>query len=225
MSYKIQEDVSGIRGTATLVCKTTHSGDNTYPYYDSGFGVVHESPGNGAKIRRSLWSLTDVTGDFTAIGHDGNLGYTNTSNTAIKLENNKKILIIGHFSNRTQTSAAHSTHSIITTTGGSSTTTFASGYNNSSSLTQYYATNFRIYANDYSDEIPESINNGEIGKYFKRAGIHKLNDSLLYAFMEIPSSGNFYLAHKLVTRTNAPGWASIEYLTANAHFLKIIEFS
>lgn len=230
MSYKLLEEASvstvnndGIKGTALIVSKVTSAG-GSYPYANSMFHPIVETAPRMHALR-GHWTMTDVTGDFDAILHNSDtLAFTNSpSNGAIRLEYNKKILLIGYMDAPSHTSSTNATFNFATTSY-TGTNHSISGNDSTSNLTQHYAPSWKTYGNDYSEEIPSTLNNSDIGRYFKRAGIDKLNDNLMYSFMETGSSGNLFLSFKWTAKSGSPSYLSYNYSEATAHFVKVIQF-
>lgn len=226
MSYKLLEEDGnvGIKGTALIVSKVNSSG-GSYPYANGMFHPLSQISGYSHALR-GHWTMTDVTGDFDAILHNSNtLAFTNSpSNGAIRLEYNKKVLLIGYMDAPTHTSSTNATFKFITHSYTGTNSEF-SGNNSTSNLTQYYAPTWKTYGNDYSEEIPSTLNNSDVGRYFKRAGIDKLNDSLMYSFIETGNSGNLYLGFNNTAKSGSPSYLSYNYSEPTAHFVKVIQFS
>ena len=217
---------TGIKGTA-LITATDNYYNSTYQYIVNIFKAF----GDTNKVfqpKYSRWDIRDITGNFDAFEHDGNLGRTSStgSNGTYKILPNKKILVMARLTgNSSHSSTSYVTCKLVT---HSSTSTNYSVYHssiNTSSLTQYYAPTWSTRTSfNYSaslDKNPADLNSAEVGKYFRRAGIHSLDPEIMYAYMETPSSGNFHLG--VYTPSGSGVWSTYDK-AKEMHFIHIIQF-
>ncbi len=224
------ESSYGIKGTATIAGQTSHSGNNSYPYYIHLFGVRSDGLNKQATLRNQKLPLKDVSGDFDAFVYNADYSIPTASNgKQYIIQPNKKVLVIGHFPhNGSHSSSTYMGFRFATHTQYNQSNYCTSNTSDaSSSLTSYYAPTWKTYTplnyTTAETALPPDINSG-IGKYFKRAGITKLDPRFAYGFIETPSSGTFCLGLKYVTYGGSPSHSSDYRMHPDRHFVRFIQF-
>ncbi len=228
MTYVLSAPAGDIAGTMLICSKGTATGGSyTMGAPWTAFATHAIFPDVVIPIKTTDWEIVDTTGSFNAIDHDGAGNFTNVSNTYVTLKNSKKVLVKAYFaatghSSTTKISSRISTNNL---TSVISTGVQASACENSSSLTAYFGPDSPLGgADSRSENFPDELNDTTTGEYFLRANIRKLQDEILYAFIETPSSGIFNLCCRHISKAGSPANA-YNTTDANAHFIQIIQFS
>lgn len=223
MSYfpNIDEELpTGIKGTALISASTLY-----LPWTWGPSGTYQHS--KMSPFRAIYWSTNDITGTFDAVNNDGSslIKATSSSHSAFKINPGKKVLLIGYYATSSLSTTSYAT-CYLTLCSQSDAGSYTRQYENiGSSCTNYYKISHKIGGyNIYSDPLHQNLNSSEVGKYFKIAGINKLNDNLLYTYLETSSaSTSNYLAW---ARSYCTTNASQNYIdtTPGRHFIYMIQF-
>lgn len=217
---------TGIKGTALITA--TDNYNSTYGYFTQIFYALVDS-NKVSQIRYSRWDIRDITGDFDAFAHDGNLGRVSATGTngRYRILANKKILVMARFTGNTSHTATNNVRcKIVTHSGGGTNYSVSTSTITTGSLNQYYAPEWRTHSSlNYTgsfDKNPPDLNSSEVGKYFRRAGIHSLDPEIMYAYIETPSSGTFNLGVHIL---GGPSTFKLKFDPAKEmHFMHIIQF-
>lgn len=224
MSYfpNIDEELpTGIKGTALISASTlyipwTHGASGTYQHNKM------------CPFRANKWSTNDITGNFDAVNNNGtSLLAHNPSDTysTFRINPGKKVLLIAYYATSSLSTTSYATCYLTLTSSSQIGTTTRQYETISNACSNYFKPSHKIGGyNVYSDPLNQNLNSSEIGKYFKIAGINKLNNNLLYTYVEtLPSATSTFLAW---ARTYCTTNASQNYITTTPgnHFIYMIQF-
>lgn len=216
---------TGIKGTA-LITATDIYDSVTYGYLVDVFRAVSDV--NKVSQIKSKFKIRDITGNFDAFEHDGNLGRTSNtgSNDTYKILPNKKVLVMARLAgDGTHSSTTNIGCQLVTYSTTSTDYSVSTSYINTSSLNQYYALGWNTYTpNNYSTSLqknPGQLNSSDIGKYFRRANINSLDPEIMYAYIETPSSGDFHLG--VYIYSGSASWDTYDK-EKEMHFIQLIQF-
>lgn len=210
---------TGIKGTALITA------DNLYNSWTYGSSLSYRNNLTFG-LRASNWTTSDITGDFDAINNNGVslLPANNNPYSGIRVNTQKKLLLIGYYATNSLSSTSYARGYLSVQLGAYSNRAYRNQYDKISTCTNYFNPNYNLGGqNVYSDSLNENLNSSEIGKYFKIAGINKLDDNLMYTYMETSTYPSTYLTF---SRNYCTSGASSGYISTSPpqHSIYMIQF-